>query len=181
MALKATIYKADVQIADMDRHYYQSHALTLAKHPSETDERLMVRLLAFVLFADDALLFGKDISADDEPALWLSDLTGVVKLWIEIGQPNERIIRKACGRAEKVVLILYGKQSDLWWKHHMFTHKPNVTVIQLSTENTTSLASMAKRNMSLTCTIEDGQLMVMDDETTLTITPIFLYPGIADL
>jgi uncharacterized protein YaeQ len=108
MAIKATVFKADLQIADMDRHYYAGHALTLARHPSETDERMMVRLLAFALFADDALTFGKGMSSDDEPDLWHKDLTGEIKRWIEVGLPDERAIRKACGRGD-VVVISYGR------------------------------------------------------------------------
>lgn len=108
MALKATIFKADLQIADMDRGYYGGHALTLARHPSETDERMMVRLLAFALFAGERLAFGRGLSAEDEPALWQKDLTGAVELWIEVGLPDERDIRKACGRADRVVVLCYG-------------------------------------------------------------------------
>jgi len=99
MASNATIYKTTIQIADMDRQYYQDHVLTLARHPSETDERMMVRLLAFALHAHEALSFGRKVSAEEEPALWLKDLTGAIDLWIEVGQPDEKIIRRACGRA----------------------------------------------------------------------------------
>src|SRR4051794_5320453 len=103
MALKSTIYKADLQIADMDRHYYQDHSLTLARHPSETDERLMVRLLAFVRHANESLIFAKGLSDVDEPDLWQKDLTGAIELWIDVGQPDERRMLKACGRASQVV------------------------------------------------------------------------------
>jgi uncharacterized protein YaeQ len=115
MALKATIFKADVQIADMDRHYYQDHVLTIARHPSETDERMMVRVLAFILHAHEALVFGKGLSADDEPDIWQKDLTGAIKLWIEVGQPDEKRIMKACGRAEKVFIYSYSSNSSIWW------------------------------------------------------------------
>ena len=104
MALKATIFKADVTIADMDRHYYQSHALTLARHPSETDERMMIRLLAFIVNAQEALTFGKGLSSDDEPDVWQKDLTGAIELWIEVGHPDEKRILKACGRASQVLI-----------------------------------------------------------------------------
>src|SRR3990167_5447685 len=107
MALKATIYKAELQIADMDLQYYQDHTLTIARHPSETDERMMIRLLAFILHANEALIFGKGLSADDEPDLWQKDLTGAIKLWVEVGQPDEKRILKACGRAEKVIVYSY--------------------------------------------------------------------------
>ena len=112
MALKATVHKAEVQISDMDRHYYQTHALTLARHPSETDQRLMVRLLAFVLFADERLEFGRGLSAEGEPDLWQRSLSGEIERWIDLGQPDESSIRRACGRArllaavEDVLLVL---------------------------------------------------------------------------
>ena len=90
MALKATIFKADLQIADMDRNHYGNHALTLARHPSETDERMMVRLLAFAIHADEQLSFGKGLSTEDEPDLWQKDLTGAIERWIDVGLPDER-------------------------------------------------------------------------------------------
>jgi len=99
MAIKSTIYKATLQVADMDRHYYADHALTIARHPSETDERMMMRCLAFALNAGEALAFGKGLSDADEPDLWQRDLTGAIQLWIEVGQPDEKRILRACGRA----------------------------------------------------------------------------------
>ena len=108
MAIKATICKANLQIADMERHYYQDHALTLARHPSETDERMMVRLLAFALHAHEYLEFGQGMTADDEADVWQKDLTGAIELWIDVGLPDEKLIRKACGRANQVVVYCYG-------------------------------------------------------------------------
>src|SRR6476659_4068851 len=108
MASNATIFKAALQIADVDRHYYQVHAVTLARHPSETDERMMVRLLAFALHAHESLSFGRGVSAEEEPALWVKDLTGAIDIWIEVGQPNEKSIRQACGRAKQVYVYTYG-------------------------------------------------------------------------
>ena len=116
MALKSTIYKAEVSIADMDRHYYADHALTLALHPSETEERMMVRLLAFILNAHERLIFGKGISTDEEPDLWHVDYSGEIRLWVEVGLPDERRIRKACGRADAVAVYLYGALADKWWR-----------------------------------------------------------------
>ena len=116
MALKATIFKAELQIADMDRNYYHDHTLTIARHPSETDERMMVRLLAFALHADEALAFGQGLSTDDEPDLWLKDLTGAIECWIDVGLPDEKLIRKACGRSRKVFVYPYGgRGADIWW------------------------------------------------------------------
>lgn len=175
MALKATIFKADLHIADMDRHYYEQHSLTIAQHPSETDERLMVRLLAFAMFADEALAFGKGIS-EDEPALWKKDLTGAVDLCIEIGQPREKIILKDCGIAKLVVLLIYGPQTDRWWEDNKeaFSHKTNLTVIQLPYKDTQAMGLMAKRNMEITCNIEDGHIMLMSADGTVNIEPVRL-------
>src|SRR6476659_3505020 len=115
MAPKATVVKAELQVTDMDRHYYASNNLTLAQHPSETVERLMVRLLAFALHADERLEFGRGLSDEDEPALWRRDRTGEIEQWIELGQPDESRIRKACGRAQQVVVVNYGgRAADVW-------------------------------------------------------------------
>ena len=109
MALKATIFKVGLQVADMERGYYGDHALTVARHPSETDERMMLRVLAFALHAGPDLAFGKGLSTDDEPDLWQRDLTGAIALWIDVGQPDEKLLRRACGRAREVVVYAYGR------------------------------------------------------------------------
>ena len=171
MALKATIFKADVQIADMDRNYYQDHALTLARHPSETDERLMVRLLAFAIHADEALVFTKGLFDVDEPDLWLKDLTGAIQLWIEVGQPDEKRILKACGRSERVIVYSYGATSHLWWKQiaGKLERAKNLSVINLPSHAAADLAALAQRNMQLQCTIQDGQIWLTDGESTAQI------------
>lgn len=177
MALKATIYKVELQIADMDRHYYQQHSLTLARHPSETDERMMMRLLAFALYADEALQFGKGLSSDDEPDLWLKDMTGSIKLWIDVGLPDEREIRKACGRAQQVVVMTYGgRTADMWWNQNRdkLEKQDNLTVLDLPSETTKSLANMASRNMQLSCTIQDGQILLAGESAVLEISPTVL-------
>src|SRR5512139_3719436 len=116
MALRATVYRADLTVSDLDRGVYSQHALTLARHPSETEERLVVRLLAFALHADEALTFGRGVGTEDEPALWRRDDTGQINLWIEIGQPDEKTLRQACGRATQVVVYAYGARSaEVWW------------------------------------------------------------------
>ena len=162
MAIKATIFKATLQIADMDRHYYAEHALTLARHPSETDERMMVRLLAFALYAGDALAFGKGMNSDDEPDLWQKDLTGAIQHWIEAGLPDERIIRKASGRADRVTIICYGRSAGIWWNENRdkLQRLNNLTVIRLPMETTLALAALASRTMQLQCTIQEGHIMV---------------------
>jgi len=177
MALKATIFKAELQIADMDRHYYHDHALTLAQHPSETDERMMVRLVAFALHADEALAFGKGLSTEDEPALWQKDLTGAIELWIEVGLPDEKEIRKACGRAKHVIIYSYGgRNADLWWEQNRdkLERAKNLTVINLPAATTQALAKLAQRTMQLQCTIQDGEIWLADQDDRIEVKLVTL-------
>jgi len=178
MALKSTIFKAELQISDLDRHYYAAHALTLARHPSETDERMMVRLLAFALFAHERLEFGRGLSTEDEPALWRKDLTGAVELWIEVGLPDERDIRKACGKANRVAVLCYGgRGADLWWTQNRekLERLHNLEVLGLPAEAAQDLAALASRSMSLQCTIQDGQIWIGSDERTAHLEPVVLH------
>jgi len=173
MALTATIYKAALHIADMDRHYYQDHALTIARHPSETDERMMVRVLAFIRHAHEALSFGKGLSTEDEPDLWQKDLTGLVDLWIDVGQPDDKNIRKACGRAKQVIIYTYGgRGADLWWEQSRATleRSKNLTVVNVPPDTSRALAALAQRDMELHCTIQDGQIWIGDQDETVQIT-----------
>jgi uncharacterized protein YaeQ len=159
MALKATIFKADLQIADMDRNYYADHSLTLARHPSETDERMMVRLLAFTLFAEEALGFGKGLCVDD------------------VGLPDEKWTRKACGRAARVVIVSYGSRTaDVWWEQNQgkLGRLENLSVVRVPTEATQALAAMAERTMRLQCTVQDGQVWITNGLETVHIEPVSL-------
>ena len=177
MAIKATIFKADLQIADMERHYYHDHALTLARHPSETDERMMVRLLAFALHAHEYLSFGEGMTTDDEPDLWLKDLTGAIKLWIDVGLPDEKLIRRACGRAEQVIVYIYGgRVAEMWFTQNsgLFERLKNLTVINLPSESTHAIASLAQRTMQLQCTIQDGQVWLSDGNESVQVERVVL-------
>jgi uncharacterized protein YaeQ len=172
MALKATIFKADLQIADMDRNYYDRHALTIARHPSETDERMMMRLLAFAVHADSALVFGKGLSTDDEPDLWRKDLTGAIELWIDVGRPDEKRVRKACSRARQVFVYSYGGSgAGMWWDQVRSKLDPmgNLTVINVPLPTTQALATLARRTMQLQCTIHDGLISLSDDEESVQL------------
>ena len=172
MALKATIFKAELQIADMDRNYYHDHALTIARHPSETDERMMLRLLAYALHAGEALSFGKGLSTDDEPDLWQKDLTGAIELWIDVGQPDEKRIRRACGRARQVFVYSYGGQSAaIWWDQvgGKLERTRNLTVISVPAAASQALAKLARRNMRLNCTIQDEQVWLDDTEVRVQV------------
>lgn len=175
MALNATIYKVELQVSDMDRHYYATHALTLARHPSETEERLMVRLLAFALYADERLEFGKGIGDEDEPALWRKAYTDEIELWIEVGQPDEARIRKACGRSRQVVVLNYGgNAAELWWNkagHALGRHK-NLSVLDISAATVTALVELLQRGMRLQALVQDGQLQLMNENDAVAVDPL---------
>ncbi|TAN53760.1 MAG: YaeQ family protein [Methylococcaceae bacterium] len=179
MALKATIYKAELQIADMDRGYYQTHALTLALHPSETEERLMVRLLAFALHAHEDLQFTKGLSTDDEADLWQKSLTGDIDLWIDVGLPDDKRLRKACNRSRRVVLYTYGARGPAtWWSQikGKLTRFDNLTVVNLPKEATDGLTAMAARTMQLQCSIQDGQAWISDKQRNIQVEPVCWMP-----
>ncbi len=170
MAISSTINKISLNIADMDRHYYQSHELTAAQHPSETDFRFMVRLIAFMANANERLCFTKGLSSDDEPELWQKSLTNDIELWIDLGQPDEKRIRKACGRAEQVIIYTYDKRkAKVWWEqqHKKLQRFSNLNVLYI---NAQSVASMVKRSMQLQCNIQDGEIYLNDDNSNHSIT-----------
>ncbi len=175
MAIKSTIFKAELQITDMDRHYYQDHALILARHASENNERMMVRLLAFALHASESLQFTKGLSSDDEPDLWQKKLSGEIEVWIDLGQPDEKRIRKACGRARQAIIYLYQQRSNAaWWEQNRnkLARFENLTVVSLDHESVTGLAAMAERAMRLQCTIQDGSVWFTNgDDQAIEITP----------
>jgi len=176
MALNATIFKIDLTITDMDRGYYATHALVLARHPSETDERMMVRLLAFALNASAALVFGKGLSNEDEAALWQKDLTGIIELWIDVGLPDEKMVRKACGRANQVRIYTYGRGAERWWEsmRSALARPDNLSVIDLPQATTQEMVALAQRNMQLQCTIQDDTVWLTDGTRTVEIVPVML-------
>lgn len=184
MALKATIYKATLQISDMDRHVYGEHGLTIARHPSETDERMMQRVLAFAMYlpADDLrgrLEFSKGLSDVDEPELWQKDLSGEIVHWIELGQPDERRIRQACGRSERVTVISYASSTGVWWAgiENKLTRLPKLSVWQVPAEQSQALAALAERGMQLQISIQDGSVYVSSGKGDVELSPHCLRQG----
>ncbi len=174
MAQKATIYKVELSVTDMDRHYYETHKLTIAKHPSETDERMMVRILAFALNAHEHLELTKGLSTDDEPDLWQKSLSGEIELWVALGLPSDKIIRQSCGKANKTVIYCYGgRTAETWWDkiQNSTTRFDNLSVVSLSENATSELANMANRSMKLQVNIQDGEVMVSGDDQIIYITP----------
>ena len=181
MALKATIYKAQLQISDMDRAVYGDYALTIARHPSETDERMMIRVLSFALYvlADDSsgqLELAKDLWDVDEPALWHKDYTDAIRHWIDVGQPDDKRLMRAAGRAEQVTVISFSSSTPVWWKgiESKLTRADNLTVWQIESEQSRALEKLASRSMQLQLSVQDGTLWFSTANDTVEITPVRL-------
>ncbi len=183
MAIKSTIFKATLQIADIDHGYYADHALTLARHPSETDERMMVRLVALALHAhklqsvcggDGTLAFGAGLSNPDEPDVWLRDFTGRTRLWIEVGQPEDKPLIKACGKADEVVLYCFNHAAEVWWRgiENKLGRPRNLDVFRVPTAASQALIALARRSMQLQATLQEGVLMLGDGTHTVDIEPV---------
>lgn len=181
MALKATIYKAQIQLADMDRHVYADTAMTIARHPSEADERMMIRVLALALnwpadTSEGTLELAKDMWEPDEPALWHKNFSDEILHWVEVGQPDDKRLMKAAGRARKVSLYAFQSSTPVWWSGiaNKLTRAQNLTVWQVPHEQSQALAKLATRSMQLQFTVQDGTVWVNDGEETVEIAPLKL-------
>ena len=183
MALKSTIFKANLQIADIDNSYYADHTLTLARHPSETDERMMVRLCALALQAhtlnsvcngDGTLAFGAGLSDPDEPDVWLRDFTGRTRVWIEVGQPEDKPLIKACGKSDQVLLYCFNHAAEVWWRsmESKLSRPQNLRVYRVPTLASQALIPLAQRSMQLQATVQEGILTLGDASTTVDIEPV---------
>lgn len=181
MATKSTIFKANLQIADIDHGYYADHALTLARHPSETDERMMVRLAALAMNAwqlqsvcggDGALAFGAGLSDPGEPDVWLRDFTGQTRLWIEVGQPDEKPLIKACGKADQVLVYAFHHAAEVWWRglQNKVARAQNLVVFRLPAQTSQALAALAQRSMQLQATVQEGSLTLSDAQHSVDLT-----------
>ncbi|MBU2959888.1 YaeQ family protein [Citreicella sp. C3M06] len=174
MAQKATIYKVELSVSDMDRHYYEIHKLTVAKHPSETDERLMLRIVAFALNAHEHLELTKGLSTDDEPDIWQKSLSGEIDVWVALGLPSEKVMRQSCSKAAQVVVYPYGgKTADAWWDKvkNGTTRFDNLRVINFSETDTAALGRLARRAMKLQVNIQDGEVMISVNDNIVYVTP----------
>ena len=181
MALKATIHKAQIQLADMDRHVYTDIAVTIARHPSENDERMMIRVLALALgwpqdTSEGTLELAKDMWEPDEPALWQKNFSDEILHWVEVGQPDDKRLMKASGRARQVSLWAFQSSTPIWWDGiaSKLTRAQNLTVWQVPSEQSQALATLAQRSMTLQITVQDGTAWVNDGEQTIEVTPVKL-------
>jgi uncharacterized protein YaeQ len=186
MALKAIIYKANVQLSDIDRGVYCDYPLTIARHPSETDERMLIRLLAFALNApaDDnhgALEFAKDMWDADEPALWHRDLTGQIEHWIEVGQPDDKRLLRTTSRVGRVSVYSFNSSTPVWWRDiaSRLTRARNLTVWQIPADQSRALSALAQRSMQLQVTVQDGAIWVGDGERSIEVAPVRLCEATA--
>jgi len=173
MALKATIFKLDLQVDNIDQHYYQPHQLTIARHPSENNERMVYRIIAFALNAHPALQLTKGISTVDEPDLWRHADSGEIEQWIELGHPDEKRLRKACGRAQQVLVYSYQQRSgEIWWQQLSARTKnsDNLTIANISVIDSNIIDKLVSRQMKLSCTIQDGTIWLTNSTDTLEIT-----------
>ncbi|NQY54445.1 MAG: YaeQ family protein [Campylobacteraceae bacterium] len=171
MAANATIHKALLNISNMDEHYYEEHNLTLAQHPSENNLRLMIRLISFVLNANDKLMFCKGISQDDEPDLWQKSLSDDIEMWIDLGQPDAKRIKKACGRSEKVIIYTFKESlSSTWFKQieNSLIRFKNLQVIYLNIDGDIEL--LHNRSMNIQCNILDNELTLISEDKSVIIT-----------
>ncbi len=171
MAIKSTIYKVDLQVANIDTHYYAEHSLTIARHSSETEERLMMRILAFALNATDNLKFANGLTNPEEPELCLKDLTGSIQLWIDIGQPEEKSILKACGISNNVIIYSYKLKTRDWWGRasQKLTRVKNLTIYNVDESAVKEMTKMTARSMSILVTIQDGDITVRDDHNEVIV------------
>ncbi|SEG33520.1 YaeQ family protein [Marinobacterium lutimaris] len=175
MALKSTIYKATLNISDLDRQHYAEYPLTLALHPSETETRMMIRLLAFAIYADEALSFTRGLCVDDEPDLWQHAPSGEIERWIEVGLPSDKRLRKASGRAKEVVLLAYGtdQQFDPWFQgaRKALMRLDNLKILRINENDCEGLTALAERQMRLQCTIQDGEIWLTGESASASVVP----------
>ena len=182
MALRSTVFRAQLAVADIDHGYYADHALTLARHPSETDERMMVRLAALALNAhavqadcngDATLSFGAGLSDPDDPDVWLRDFTGRTRRWIEVGQPEDKPLARACSRADRVLLYPFGHAAEVWWRGigNKLARLDKLEVWRIPAAQAQALAALAERSMHLQATVQEGVLLLSSATGTVEIEP----------
>lgn len=174
--MRATIYKVDLQISDMNRHYYEQHSLTLAQHLDESDTFLMTRIIAFALFADEKLTFTKGFYELSEPALWQKNYSDDIELWIDLGTPDEKRIKKASSLADKVVILSCSDKTDKWWSQmeKRLTYSKNITVLSIPPSIIDAITEHLDRTMQIQVTIEGSHVWVSINEHMIELEPVFL-------
>ena len=161
MALSSTIYKFSISLSDLDRNKFETLNLTVAQHPSETAERMMVRVLCYGLHAQEFLQFTKGLSTPELPDIWSQSLDGQTLLWLDVGEPNADRIKKATRGADDVWVYSFNSKSDVWWSQEQSKFEPlAVKVRQFSWGEVVSLAALLERKMDFSLTISGDLLYV---------------------
>jgi uncharacterized protein YaeQ len=164
VAIKPTIFKLHVSVSDVDRNYYDSLSLTVAQHPSETRERMMARVLAYCINAQDRLTFSRGLSATDEPDIWAHTLDGNLALWIDVGEPTFERIKKASHIAQLVKVYCFNTKSSIWWEQGRARFAElSTAVFQFEWENIKALAALVERTMDMSVTITGESAYVATD------------------
>lgn len=173
MAEKATIYKANITLSDTDRHYYGELNLTIALHPSETIERMMVRLLAYCYHANENLSFTRGLSSVDEPDLWLKSDDGRILEWIEVGQPAPDRLKKASGQSVAVKVYTYGRGMDVWWatNANAINALPKVSIQYFANDELAALAQLVEKTMNFTVTIAEAIAYIDSGDRSVSVSP----------
>jgi uncharacterized protein YaeQ len=179
MAIKSSVYKLNLDISDCNKNYFNTHQLILSKHPSETEQRLMVRVLAFALNASESLSFSKGLCADDEPEIWDKNLSDEILNWISLGQVDIKLVKKSLGRSKEVVIFTYaGNKSKTWWQQNQTQLEKfnKLKVVNIKVDDVKAMEQLVSRNMDLQCTIQDELVYLSNAEHSLTIEPeLLLY------
>jgi len=172
MAQPATIYRVNIHLSNIDRGLYESLQCTVARHPSETEERLLARILAYALYYDPELTFTKGVGAGDEPDLWIKGPDGRVRQWIEVGLPDAERLIKASRHSEQVVLCAYGTARSVWEKQQLskLTGISNLTVISLDQAFLGQLSKRLQRVITWSLTVTEGSLYLAVDGETIEST-----------
>jgi uncharacterized protein YaeQ len=170
MALPSTIHRVSIQLSQVDRGIYETLQTTVARHPSETEERLVLRLLAYALFYEDGLSFTKGLSATDEPDLWVKSGDDRVLLWMEVGLPEQERIAKACRHAEKVALVAGGRALQNWEQQQLpkLSGFSNLTIACFEADFVARLVATLQRSVNWEITVTEGTIYLVEGEITLT-------------
>lgn len=177
MALKATIFKVKLSLSNLNLHHYEDYTLTIARHPSENNLRMMARILAYILSAHEGLALTKGISTDTEPDIWKINHDGSIDHWIELGHLDERRIRQACAKAKKVSLYCYqGNHSQQWFSsiENGLSRFDNLDIIYLSFPDDQNIEDFVERGMNISCNIEDDEIWLSTEEHRLCVNFQFL-------
>ncbi|TEW47870.1 YaeQ family protein [Psychromonas algicola] len=157
MALKPTIFKMNINVSDLDNDVYETIVLTVAQHPSETTERMVTRILAYVLNNQEFLSFTTGLSEADDPDIWAKNYSDEFLLWVDVGEPAFDRIKKAARQAKVAKVYTFNTKSGVWWKQSQKDFATiKAEVYQFEFEQIQQFAALVERTMDFSITITDG-------------------------